>query len=176
TFSYTIRFLREAAIDPKVQSIKITIYRLAEFSHIASSLINAVKNGKKVIVAIELRARFDEANNIHYAEQMEQEGVQVIFGVRGLKVHNKTCVIERLEDGQLRRYGFISTGNLNENTAKIYTDYNLFTAHQGILKDVDKIFDFFETNYKMQTYKHLIVSPHYSRQRIVDLIDTEIAH
>lgn len=176
TFSYTIRFLREAAIDPKVQSIKITIYRLAEFSHIASSLINAVKNGKKVIVAIELRARFDEANNIHYAEQMEQEGVQVIFGVRGLKVHNKTCVIERLEDGQLRRYGFISTGNLNENTAKIYTDYNLFTAHQGILKDVDKIFDFFETNYKMQTYKHLIVSPHYSRQRIVDLIDMEIAH
>lgn len=175
-FSYTIRFLREAAIDPKVQSIKITIYRLAEFSHIASSLINAVKNGKHVTAAIELRARFDEANNIHYAEQMEQEGVHVIFGVRGLKVHNKTCVIERLEDGDIKRYGFISTGNLNENTAKIYTDYNLFTAHQGILSDVNKLFEFFETNYKVQKYKHLIVSPHYSRERFMKLIDKEIAN
>ncbi len=176
TFSYTIRFLRESAIDPKVQSIKITIYRLAEFSHIASSLINAVRNGKKVTVVIELRARFDEANNISYAEQMQREGVNLIFGVPGLKVHGKTCVIERLEHKKIKRYGFISTGNFNENTAKLYTDYNLFTANQEILADVDKLFDFFETNYKVNHYKHLIVSPHYSRRRFEALIDNEIAN
>lgn len=176
TFSYTIRFLREAAIDPKVKSIKITIYRLAEFSHIASSLINAVKNGKKVTAAIELRARFDEVNNISYAEQMQREGVRVIFGVPGLKVHNKTCVIERQEDDHIKLYGFISTGNLNENTARSYTDYNLFTSNQGILKDINKIFDFFETNYKVNQYEHLIVSPHYSRKSFEELIDQEIAN
>lgn len=176
SFSYTIRFLREAAIDPEVKSIKITIYRLDGFSHIAGSLINAAKNGKRVTAAIELRARFDEANNIQYAEKMQQEGINVIFGVRGLKVHNKTCVVERLESGTIHRYGFISTGNLNESTAKGYTDYNLFTANQEILQDVEDLFDFFETNYKVKNYKHLIVAPHYSRQCFEDLIDTEIAH
>ncbi len=176
TFSYTVRLLREAAIDPKVQSIKITIYRLAEFSHIAGSLINAVKNGKKVTAVIELRARFDEANNINYAEQLQREGVRLIFGVKGLKVHSKTCVIERLEEEGIKRYGFVSTGNLNENTAKVYTDYSLFTANQEILKDVEKLFDFFETNYKVQEYKHLIVSPHYTRSRFEKLINQEIAN
>lgn len=175
-FSYTVRFLREAAIDPKVKSIKLTIYRLAEFSHIASSLINAVKNGKEVTAVIELRARFDESNNINYAEQLQREGVRMIFGVRGLKVHSKICVIERQEEKGIKRYGFVSTGNLNENTAKIYTDYCIFTANQGILKDVNKLFDFFETNYKVQHYKHLIVSPHYARDKFVKLIDTEIAN
>lgn len=174
TFSYTVKFLREAAIDPKVKYIKITIYRLAEFSHIASSLINAVKNNKKVTVAIELKARFDEVNNIKYAEQMQREGVKLIFGVRGLKVHCKACIIDRLEGKKVKRYGFISTGNFNESTAKIYTDYTLFTANQAILKDVDKVFSFFETNYKVNKYKHLIVSPHYSRERFEELIQTEI--
>ncbi len=176
TFSYTVRFLRETAIDPQVKSIKITIYRLAEFSHIASSLINAVKNGKKVTAAIELRARFDESNNIQYAEKLQREGINVIFGVRGLKVHNKTCVIERIENGQNKRYGFISTGNFNEKTAKQYTDYTLFTANQEILEDIDKIFDFYQTNYKVNRYKHLIVSPHYSRNRFEEMIDREIAY
>ncbi|SDG55294.1 polyphosphate kinase 1 [Psychroflexus sediminis] len=174
TFSYTVKFLREAALDPKVKSIKITIYRLAAVSHIASSLINAAKNGKRVTVSIELQARFDEANNIKYAEKMEREGVKLIFGVTGLKVHCKTCIIERLENNKIKYYGFISTGNFNENTAKIYTDYTLFTAHQGILKDIDKVFDFFEVNYKIKRYKHLIVSPHYSRSKFSDLIDQEI--
>lgn len=174
TFSYTVKFLREAAIDPKVKFIKITIYRLAEFSHIASSLINAVKNDKKVTVAIELRARFDEVNNIRYAEQLQREGVKLIFGVPGLKVHCKACVIDRLEGKKVKRYGFISTGNFNENTAKVYTDYTLFTADQAILKDVDKVFSFFETNYKVNKYKHLIVSPHYSRKKFEALINTEI--
>ncbi|MDR6300738.1 polyphosphate kinase 1 [Mesonia maritima] len=174
TFSYTVKFLRESALDPQVKSIKITIYRLAEISHIASSLINAVKNGKSVTVAIELRARFDEANNIRYAEQMQREGVKLIFGVPGLKVHSKACVIERLENRKLKKYGFISTGNFNETTAKIYTDYTLFTAHQSLLKDVDKVFNFFEINYKVNKYKHIIVSPHYSRSAFERLIDHEI--
>ncbi|SHI50714.1 polyphosphate kinase [Mesonia phycicola] len=174
TFSYTVKFLREAALDPKVKSIKITIYRLAEISHIASSLINAVKNGKQVTVSIELRARFDEANNIRYAERMQREGVKLIFGVPGLKVHCKACVIERLEKKKLVRYGFISTGNFNESTAKIYTDYTLFTANQSILKEINKVFNFFEINYKVSHYKHLIVSPHYSRSVFERLIDTEI--
>jgi polyphosphate kinase len=174
TFSYTVKFLREAALDPKVKSIKITIYRLASVSHIASSLINAVKNGKRVTVSIELQARFDEANNIKYAENMEREGVKLIFGVTGLKVHCKTCIIERLENQKMKYYGFISTGNFNEKTAKIYTDYTLFTAHQGILKDINKVFDFFEVNYKIKKYKHLIVSPHYTRTEFSNLIDQEI--
>lgn len=173
-FSYTVKFLREAALDPKVKSIKITIYRLASVSHIASSLINAAKNGKRVTVSIELQARFDEANNIKYAEKMEREGVKLIFGVTGLKVHCKTCIIERLENNKIKYYGFVSTGNFNENTARIYTDYTLFTAHQGILKDIDKVFDFFEVNYKIKRYKHLIVSPHYTRTKFSELIDQEI--
>ena len=174
TFSYVVRFLREAALDPKVTNVKITIYRLAKISHVASSLINAVKNGKKVTVQIELQARFDEAANIKYAEQLQSEGINLIFGVPGLKVHSKTCVIERMENNKIVRYGFISTGNVNESTAKIYTDYTLFTADQNILKEVGKVFDFFETNYKVAKYKHLIVSPHYTRNALNKLINTEI--
>ncbi|KAB1071245.1 polyphosphate kinase 1 [Tamlana haliotis] len=174
TFSYIVKFLREAALDPTVKTIKITIYRLAQISHIASSLINAAINGKSVTVSIELRARFDEQANINYAKQMEEVGVNLIFGVAGLKVHSKMCVIEREEGKKTRRYGFISTGNFNESTAKIYTDYTLFTANQKILKDVDKIFEFFKTNYKINKYKHLIVSPHYTKKEVFNLIDKEI--
>ncbi|MDB2630444.1 polyphosphate kinase 1, partial [Ulvibacter sp.] len=174
SFSYVVKFLREAALDPTVKTIKITIYRLAEVSHIASSLINAVKNGKEVTVQIELQARFDEQANIHYAEQMQREGVRLIFGVAGLKVHCKICVVERMEEGKLKKYSFISTGNFNESTARIYTDYTLFTANQKIGKELNRVFDFFEVNYKIKEYKHLIVSPHYTRTAIYDLIETEI--
>ncbi|WP_396195715.1 polyphosphate kinase 1 [Flavobacterium sp.] len=174
SFSYLIKFLREAALDPKVTTIKITLYRLAKNSQIVSSLINAAKNGKKVTVQIELQARFDEASNISYAEQMQQEGIELIFGIKGLKVHSKICVIDRIEEGKVKRYGFISTGNFNETTAKIYTDLTLFTSHQQILKDVSKIFDFFDVNYRIHRYKHLIVSPHYTRSKFYKLIDREI--
>lgn len=166
--------MREAALDPKVTAIKITLYRLAKNSQIISSLINAAKNGKKVTVQIELQARFDEASNISYAEQMQQEGIELIFGIKGLKVHSKICVIDRMEEGKIKRYGFISTGNFNETTAKIYTDLTLFTSHQQILKDVAKIFDFFDVNYRLHRYKHLIVSPHYTRSKFYKLIDREI--
>ena len=176
TFSYIIKFLREAALDPKVKVIKITVYRLASNSQVAASLINAVKNGKQVTVQIELQARFDEQANIEYAEQLQAEGVRLIFGVPGLKVHSKICVIEREEEEGIKRYGFISTGNFSEATARIYTDYTLFTAHEAILKELNKVFDFFETTYKINKYKHLIVSPHYTKSTFQKLIDNEIAN
>ncbi len=176
SFSYLTKFLREAALDPKVTSIKITLYRLAKNSQIISSLINAAKNGKKVTVQIELQARFDEASNISYAEQMQTEGIELIFGIKGLKVHSKVCVIERIENDKIRRYGFISTGNFNEVTAKVYTDVTLFTSHQQILKDISKIFEFFDINYRLYRYKHLIVSPHYTRSRFNKMIDREITN
>ncbi len=174
TFMYVVKFLREAALDPNVKSIKITIYRLAQISHIASSLINAVKNGKVVTVQIELQARFDEEANIKYAEQMQSEGVKLVFGVKGLKVHCKACIIERLEGNTIERYAIISTGNFNESTARVYTDYTLFTADPKICKEINKVFDFFEVNYKITEYKHLIVSPHYTRNELYQLIDDEI--
>ena len=174
TFSYIIKFLREAALDPKVKNIKITVYRLANTSQVAASLINAAKNGKQVTVQIELQARFDERANIQYAEQLQAEGIKLIFGVPGLKVHSKICLIEREEAEGLKRYGFVSTGNFNESTARIYTDYTLFTAHEPILKELNKVFNFFETTYKINKYKHLIVSPHYTTTKFEKLIDKEI--
>lgn len=175
SFSYIIKFLRQAALDPQVKTIKITIYRLAKVSHIASSLINAAKNGKEVIVQIELQARFDEASNMEYAQKMQDEGVKLIFGVKGLKVHSKVCLVERLENKKIKLYGFISTGNFNNVTAKIYTDYTLFTANQQILKDLRKVFNFLKTNYVVNKYKHLLVSPHYAKNGFLKLIDKEIS-
>lgn len=175
SYSYIIKFLREAALDPRVTAIKITLYRLAKNSQIVSSLINAAKNGKKVVVQIELQARFDEASNIYYAEMMQTEGIELIFGVKGLKVHCKLCCIERIdEQGKLKRYGFISTGNFNESTAKVYTDVTLLTSHQQILKEASKVFEFFQINYRLHRYKHLIVSPHHTRSKFTKLIDREI--
>lgn len=174
SFNYVVKFLREAALDPKVTSIKITLYRLAKNSQIISSLINAAKNGKQVTVQIELQARFDETSNINYAEIMQAEGIKLIFGVKGLKVHSKICVIERLEGKKIKRYGFISTGNFNESTSNIYTDVTVLTSDSRIMKEVNKVFEFFEVNYKIYRYKDLIVSPHYTRSKFTKLIENEI--
>ena len=174
SFSYLVAFLRQSAIDPNVKSIKITLYRLSKNSNVISSLINAAKNGKKVLVQIELQARFDEENNIRIAEMLKLAGVELIFGVKGLKVHSKICLIERRDNNKKKFYGFISTGNFNESTAEVYTDYTLFTSNQGILKDVSKVFEFLKVNYKIQKYKHLIVSPHYTSSLLFSLIDKEI--
>ena len=176
SFSYVVKFLREAALDPKVTTIKITLYRLAKNSQVISSLINAAKNGKKVVVQIELQARFDEASNISYAELMKFEGIELIFGIKGLKVHSKICYIERIEDGKMMRYGLVSTGNFNESTAKVYTDVTLLTANQQILKDMSKVFEFFDVTYRLYRYKHLIVSPHYTRSKFYRLIEREIMY
>lgn len=174
SFSYLIKFLRESALDPEVNTIKITIYRLSRLSRVASALINAVKNGKKVLVQIELQARFDETNNIIYAEKMQAAGVQLIFGIPGLKVHSKIGLIEKTVNGRKKRYGFISTGNFNEDTSKIYTDYTLLTSNQKILKEINKVFNFLQIHYKLKKYKHLIVSPHYTNNSVVRMINKEI--
>tara|TARA_B110000914_G_scaffold220185_1_gene229856 strand:- start:1072 stop:3114 length:2043 start_codon:yes stop_codon:yes gene_type:complete len=174
SFSYLVSVLRQSAIDPSVKSIKITLYRLSEKSNVISSLINAAKNGKKVLVQIELQARFDEENNIKVSQQLKASGVDLIFGVKGLKVHSKICLIERFKGNKKRYYGFISTGNFNESTAKIYSDFTLFTSNQKILKEVHKVFSFLKANYKIHDYKHLIVSPHQTSKKLFELIDNEI--
>ncbi len=176
TFSYLIRFLREAAIDPKVETIQITLYRLADKSRVISALINAAKNGKKVTVVIELQARFDEQANIKWTEKLRAEGVHVISGVPGLKVHSKVSLVQRREGKKLVDYAMIGTGNYHEGTAKIYTDYHLMTADKRITKEVRQVFEFIKANYLVFKYEHLIVSPHYTRDQFVALIDQEIAH
>ena len=174
SFSYLVSLLRQSAIDPSVKSIKITLYRLSRQSNVISSLINAAKNGKKVLVQIELQARFDEENNIKVSQQLKAAGVDLIFGLKGLKVHSKICLIERIENDKKILYGFVSTGNFNETTARVYSDFTLFTSNQKILKEVSKVFDFLQFSYKMHDYKHLIVSPHHTTNKIFQLIDNEI--
>ena len=175
SFAYVIKFLREAALDPKVKSIFITIYRLSDDSQVANALIQAARNGKRVTVQIELQARFDEESNIRYAELLKNEGVRLVFGIPSLKVHSKICLIQRQEENKLMRYGFISTGNFNESTARIYTDYTLFTANQSILKEVNKVFNFLEKTYKVPSHKHLLISPFTTASGLKERIEREIA-
>ena len=175
-FSYLISFLMKSSIDPKVKKISITIYRLSKLSKVASALINAARNGKKVVVQIELQARFDESANIRYAKEMQSQGIKLIFGSPNLKVHSKICLIERMENGNLKKYGFISTGNFNESTAKIYTDLTLFTSNVKILDEVSNVFNFFNANYKKYVFKNLIVSPINTETNIKKLINNEIVN
>ncbi len=174
SFAYYIKMLREAAIDPKVKSIKITIYRVASESKVVHALINAAQNGKKVTAVVELRARFDEKSNINWSRQMEEAGINVIFGVPGLKVHGKMTLIT-CEDGKnTLNYAVVSTGNFHEGNASLYTDINLFTADKRITSEVEKVFTFLEFNYRTFTYKHLLVSPANMRRKLSALIDNEI--
>lgn len=174
SFSIFVKFLREAAIDPKVRVIKITIYRVSDDSQVMNALINAARNGKRVVVMIELRARFDEAHNIYWARRLRHYGVEVIFGVKGLKVHVKICYIERfLKDG-IKKYSVVSTGNFNEQTAAFYTDFMLFTSDLRITREIKKVFEFFDANYKSFNYKHLLLSPNQMRPRLEVLIEKEI--
>ena len=174
SFAYVIKFLREAALDPKVKSVFITIYRLSDDSQVANALIQAARNGKQVTVQIELQARFDEESNIRYAEMLKNEGVRLVFGIPSLKVHSKICLIQRQEADKLMRYGFISTGNFNESTARIYTDYTLFTANQQILKEVNRVFNFLEKSYKVPSHKHLLISPFTTSTGFKERIEREI--
>ncbi len=174
SFSYIIRILREAALDPSVTQIQATLYRLADQSRIISALINAAKNGKQVTVVIELRARFDEEANIKWTQELQAEGVQVIFGVPGLKVHSKMILISRQGAEGVEHFASLGTGNFNEQTAKSYTDYHLLTSDDRITGDVVNVFDFLQNNYKRHRFKHLIVSPYYTRKSFLNLIDKEI--
>ncbi|MAJ38087.1 MAG: polyphosphate kinase 1 [Flavobacteriaceae bacterium] len=174
-YGYVIRFLKEAALDHKVSKIKITIYRLAKNSQVAAALINAANNGKKVTVQIEIQARFDEKANIDYANTFREVGIRLVFGVKGLKVHSKICYVTRENDqGEQEVFSFVSTGNFNESTARIYTDYTLFTANPKIVRELETVFEFFETPYKTPKFKHLIVSPHYTESTYSSLIEKEI--
>ncbi|TND10096.1 MAG: Polyphosphate kinase [Bacteroidetes bacterium] len=176
SFHHIIDLLREASIDPRVLSISITLYRVARNSNIVNALINAIKNGKKVTVIMELQARFDEENNIYWANRLQEEGATVIFGVPHLKVHSKLFLITRKEEGKAIHYAHIGTGNLNENTATIYTDKTLLTADKRITAEVAQIFDFYNDNLRHGHYKHLLVSPFTMRKKFVQLINNEIGH
>jgi polyphosphate kinase len=173
-FYYLIEFLRQSAIDPNVTEIKINLYRVAKNSRIINALINAVKNGKKVTAVVELWARFDEANNIYWANKLQDEGVKVIFGIPGLKVHSKLILIKRKENKKTALYAHIGTGNFNEVTAKVYTDISFITAKKQITNEVAKVFEFFENNFKTFRYSHLLVSPFNTRRKFIQLIDNEI--
>lgn len=178
SFDSVIDLLREAAIDPFVQSIKITAYRLAKDSKIVNALINAVRNGKQVTVMLELRARFDEEANLKWKERLEEEGVKVVLGVPDMKVHGKICVIKKREFNKTKQYGFVSTGNLNENTAQYYGDHCLLTTNRNILADVNRMFNFLENPTpkfdQMRQCKTLPVAPLNMRRHFMMQIDKEI--
>jgi polyphosphate kinase len=174
TFDHLIDFLREAAIDPKVRSIKMTLYRVAKNSRIINALINAAQNGKDVTVLVELQARFDEENNIKFANLLSDEGIKVLFGYRGLKVHSKVCYISRREENKLVGYVHVGTGNFHESTAKIYGDLSLLTRNSDITDEVRRMFELLEGNFTPYYYKHLLVSPLNMRPRLVRMINQEI--
>ena len=174
TFNHFIDFLREAAMDPKTVSISMTLYRTADHSKIIRTLINAAKNGKKVLVFMELLARFDEERNMENAETLRQAGIKVLYGIEGLKVHSKLVLVERREGAKIKGYTHIGTGNFNENTAGIYSDFSLFTANQQIADDARAVFEFLQTSYKHMDTRQLLVSPFNMRKSFEELIDAEI--
>jgi polyphosphate kinase len=178
SFDPVIDLLREAAIDPFVQSIKITCYRLAKDSKIVNALVNAVRNGKSVTVVLELRARFDEEANLLWKTRLEDEGVKVLLGLPDMKVHAKVCVIKKREFNKTKQYGFISTGNFNESTARFYGDHYLLTTNRNILADINRIFAFLEgPRHKfdlLKSCKTLSVAPVGMRKFFMDLVDKEI--
>ncbi|MDX7818241.1 polyphosphate kinase 1 [Aeromonas caviae] len=175
-FHHFTELVRQAAFDPAVSAIRINIYRVAKKSRIIHSLIDAANNGKKVTVVVELRARFDEAANIDWANILTDAGVKVVFGVPSLKIHSKLCLITRHENGEAVRYAHIGTGNFNEKTAKIYTDFSLLTRHPDITAEVESVFEYIEYPYRRYKFNHLLVSPIYSRRQLYRLIDNELAN
>ncbi|HDU8489675.1 TPA: polyphosphate kinase 1 [Aeromonas hydrophila] len=175
-FHHFTELVRQAAFDPAVSAIRINIYRVAKKSRIIHSLIDAANNGKKVTVVVELRARFDEAANIDWANILTDAGVKVVFGVPSLKIHSKLCLITRHEQGEAVRYAHIGTGNFNEKTAKIYTDFSLLTRHPDITAEVEGVFEYIEYPYRRYKFNHLLVSPINSRRQLYRLIDNELAN
>lgn len=179
TYTPVIDLLREAAMDPDVKSIQITAYRLASNSKIINALINAARNGKEVTVMLELRARFDEESNLEWKEILEQEGVKVLVGIPNKKVHAKLCVIKKRANNKTLQYGFISTGNFNEKTARIYSDHLVMTADRGVMADINKVFSVLRRPKDdilpvLKTCKKLMVCPQFMRDKIMQHIDKEI--
>ncbi len=170
SFDAYIRLLREAALRPSVKEIKTTLYRLAKDSKVVKALICAARNGKKVTAVVELMARFDEESNIKWSKRMQEEGVNVIFGVEGLKIHSKLLYIKTTK-GDIACVG---TGNFHEGNARVYTDYLMMTARQGIVSEVAKVFDFIDRPFSPMRFRELLVSPNSMKSRILRLFDNEI--
>ena len=171
-----LKLLNEAASDKNVLSIKMTLYRLARHSKIVEALIEAAENGKEVVVLVELRARFDEENNIEWSRRLEAAGCQVIYGLEGYKVHSKLCLITRKNDAQIEYITQIGTGNYNESTARIYTDLSLMTASVDIGHEAALVFQCLAKGEFVEHTKHLLVAPKCLQNKVLDMIDEEIAH
>lgn len=174
SYDYVIRFLEEAATDENVKSIKITLYRVANNSKVVSALIKAAGNGKKVLAFIELKARFDEESNIENAKALEEAGVTVLYSFPILKVHAKMILVERVNGEKLERYTYLSTGNFNESTSKLYVDSSLFTNHKYMCREVASVFDILADTRIKREYSHLLVAPDHMRHDLYTLIDREI--
>lgn len=173
SFTPVVEFIRQAARDDAVVAIKLTLYRTSGDSPVVEALKEAARNGKQVTALVELRARFDELNNIEWARQLEEAGAHVVYGLSGLKTHCKACLVVRQEKGVLRRYAHLGTGNYNPKTARIYTDFSLFTADEEITADVGLLFNVLTGNLSRPKFKHLLIAPFDLSRRIVDLIDAE---
>ena len=176
-FSATVlRFITEAANDPQVLAIKMTLYRTSGDSPIANALISAAENGKQVAVLVELKARFDEKNNISWARKLEQAGVHVVYGLVGLKTHTKVVLVVRREEGRIRRYVHVGTGNYNPKTAKIYTDLGLLSCRDDLGADLTDLFNYLTGYSRQRSYRKLMVAPVNLRDRFIGLIRREIEH
>ncbi|MCG5059449.1 MAG: polyphosphate kinase 1 [Limnoraphis sp. WC205] len=179
SFSGTVqRFIEQAAYDPDVLAIKMTLYRTSGDSPIVNALIAAAENGKQVAALVELKARFDEENNIQWARKLESSGVHVVYGVVGLKTHTKVVMVVRQEEGKIRRYVHIGTGNYNPKTAKLYTDIGIFTCRQDIGADLTDLFNFLTGHSRQQSYRKLLIAPVNMRDRFLTFIrrEIELAH
>ncbi|MGD8779993.1 MAG: polyphosphate kinase 1 [Ignavibacteria bacterium] len=174
TYNYVIELLSRAAEAPEVTSIKITQYRVAKDSEIINSLIKAVKNKKEVIVFVELKARFDEERNIKWAEEMEKAGIKVYYSFPGLKVHAKIALVTRKENGKPVKYAYLGTGNFNEKTAKIYSDFGLFTYKEEITKEIENVFEFLSNKKFDYKFNHILVAQFNMRDKFTALIENEI--
>ncbi len=175
SFAPVVDFLRQAARDEQVVAIKLTLYRTSGDSPVVEALKEAARNGKQVTALVELRARFDELNNIEWSRQLQEAGAHVVYGLHGLKTHCKACLVVRQEHGVLRRYAHLGTGNYNPKTARIYTDFSLLTADDEITADVGLLFNVLTGNLASPDFRHLLVAPFHLAGRIVALIDAEAA-
>ena len=169
-----IRLLKEAGEDERVVSIKMTLYRVAKNSQIVEALIDAAENGKEVVVLVELRARFDEENNIEWSRRLEDAGCRIIYGIDHIKVHSKLCQITYKKDGEIRHITQIGTGNYNEKTAKLYTDLSVMTANEKIGEESAEVFHALCLEQLVEKTKYLLVAPKCLQSKIIVMIDEEI--
>ncbi|QNF31684.1 polyphosphate kinase 1 [Adhaeribacter swui] len=175
SFDYVLQFLNEAAKDPAVTTVSVTLYRVADKSKVAKALVKAAKRGKRVTAVIELKARFDEESNIYWARKLEKAGATVVVGLPGYKVHSKLCLITRQEKNGPVQYAYLSTGNFNEKTSRIYADHGLFTSDTRLTKEVESVFQYLlDRNPENKQFRHLLVAPFNMRARFIQSINQEI--